>query len=246
MAQLAIIIGNSGSGKTRSFISLPPDESFIINVAGKPLSFPGWKKNWRYKSETVDGKKLPQNLYKTKDPKQALQVLLKVAELRPNVKNYVIDDTVYLMSGEVMRRRSEKNYEKWSDLSGDIWDLLTVPIESLPDDVKIFFTWHPEVIEVDDDLGVQKIRKAKTLGKALDKNVGIEGLATYVFFTHMTPAEKNPSNRYHFVTQNIGDTTAKTPEGMFGRLLIPNDLAYVIDRMDQYNNDGIVEEWIEE
>ena len=46
MAHSVLIIADSGSGKSTSIRDLDPKETFIINIANKPLPFKGWKKNY--------------------------------------------------------------------------------------------------------------------------------------------------------------------------------------------------------
>lgn len=41
MANLIAIVGGSGSGKSTSARTLNPKETFVINVAAKPLPFKG-------------------------------------------------------------------------------------------------------------------------------------------------------------------------------------------------------------
>lgn len=41
MANLIAIVGASGSGKSSAIRTLDPTETFIINVASKPLPFKG-------------------------------------------------------------------------------------------------------------------------------------------------------------------------------------------------------------
>ena len=41
-------------------------------------------------------------------------------------------------------------------------------------------------------------------------------------------------DKYYFVTQNSGNDTLKTPEGMFPSKFIPNDLKYVEDKIRNY------------
>ena len=180
------------------------------------------------------------------DPEKIVASMVKVHDARPDLKYFVVDDTTYTMAGEFMRRRNEKSYEKWTDLSWQIWSLLREPVESFRDGVIVFFMWHTEEVETSDDLGVKYVRRCKTLGKSLSRNVGIEGLVRTVLFTHVEPQTPDPRERFKFVTQNVGDTTAKSPYGMFGNLLIPNDLSYVAKRMDEYDNQDIIEEWSEE
>lgn len=46
MANLIAIVGASGSGKSSSIRTLNPEETFIINVASKPLPFKGWRSKY--------------------------------------------------------------------------------------------------------------------------------------------------------------------------------------------------------
>ena len=46
MAQGVLIIAESGAGKSTSIENLDPQQTFIINVANKPLPFKGWKKKY--------------------------------------------------------------------------------------------------------------------------------------------------------------------------------------------------------
>ena len=43
MANLIAIVGQSGTGKSSSIRNLDPTETFIINIASKPLPFKGWR-----------------------------------------------------------------------------------------------------------------------------------------------------------------------------------------------------------
>ena len=46
MANLIAVAGQSGSGKSTSLRNLDPTETFIINVASKPLPFKGWRSKY--------------------------------------------------------------------------------------------------------------------------------------------------------------------------------------------------------
>jgi predicted kinase len=46
MANLIALVGASGSGKSSSIRTLNPEETFIINVASKPLPFKGWRSKY--------------------------------------------------------------------------------------------------------------------------------------------------------------------------------------------------------
>ena len=46
MAQSVLVIADSGTGKSTSIGNLDPKETFIVNIANKPLPFKGWKKQY--------------------------------------------------------------------------------------------------------------------------------------------------------------------------------------------------------
>ena len=62
MANSVLVIADSGTGKSTSIRTLDPKETFIINIANKPLPFKGWKS--KYTQITKDNPKviLPQLL----------------------------------------------------------------------------------------------------------------------------------------------------------------------------------------
>jgi len=246
-AEVVIIAGGNGTGKSTSMRNLPPEESFLINVLGKQLPFPGWKKKWRDKVTEEEKKKgILKNMINVSNPVKAVAAMKRVHDTRPNLKYIVVDDSTYFMTGEFMRRRNEKSFEKWNDMSYEMWDLLRTPVQSFRPDVKVFYMWHTEEVETGNLLGPSIRAQCKTLGKSLTKNVGIEGIPRIVLHTHIAVEEEDPSKKYFFITQNLGNTTAKSPMKMFGKALIPNDLMLVIKRMDEYDNEGIIEEWEEE
>lgn len=82
-------------------------------------------------------------------------------------------------------------------------------------------------------MGDRKVR-AKTIGKMVDSVVTLEGLFTTVLFTKVKKGKEGME--YSFITQSDGMTTAKSPRGMFETLEIPNDLNYVINKINEYNS----------
>jgi len=82
-------------------------------------------------------------------------------------------------------------------------------------------------------MGDRKVR-AKTIGKMVDSVVTLEGLFTTVLFTKVKKGKEGME--YSFITQSDGMTTAKSPRGMFETLEIPNDLKFVINKINEYNS----------
>ena len=204
MAIGALLLGESGTGKSYSMKNFAPDQVKILSVHKPILPFRG-------KYEIV----------KTPDCDSIVREMQNTDK-----KSIVIDDFQYILGLPMMRRISEKGWEKYSEIQQPYFDVLDA-IDDLPDDVIVYLTSH---VMHNDETGKVQI---KTIGKALDKYVTIEGLFMIVLGTQVV------DGKYYFVTQNNGANTLKSPEGMFPSLLIPNDLKYVDDKIrNYYSMDG--------
>jgi hypothetical protein len=134
----------------------------------------------------------------------------------------VIDDSQYLMVNTLFDRAKEVGYQKYTDLALDFRNLIHAVNYQLPDDVIVYFLHHTET---DPNTGEVK---AKTVGKMIDQYLTLEGCFDIVLL-----AEAD-NEGHHFVTQTDGMTTAKSPEGMFPSLKIPNDLGIVDKAIRDY------------
>ena len=188
-----LIIGASGSGKSRSIKGLKPEEVGIFSVEKGRLPFKG-----DYKVKTRATYKDIASIFK--DPK---------------LKRYVIDDSQFLMVNALFDRTKEVGYGKYTDFALDFRNLVHNVNYLLPDDVVVYFLHHTET-----DPNTGKV-KAKTVGKMIDQYLTLEGCFDIVLLAEVD------GEGHHFVTQSDGYTTAKSPEGMFPTLKIPNDLGIV-------------------
>lgn len=202
MAIGVLILGESGSGKSYSMRNLSPDEVKVISVEKPILPF----KNHLDVVRTSDVDKIVKEL-KTTDKKIA-----------------VIDDFQYILGLAAMRRSLEKGWDKFSEMQFDYFKVLDA-LKDLPDDMIVYFMSHIET----DENGVTKI---KTIGKALDKYITIEGLFMIVLGTRVS------DGNYYFITQTNGKDTLKTPDGMFPSYAIDNDLKYVDEKIRNYYEIG--------
>lgn len=76
-----------------------------------------------------------------------------------------------------------------------------------------------------------------TKTKMLDTQLNVDGLFTYLLFTAIIPGDDGKPS-YKFRTNTIdGTDTCKTPSECFNDLYIDNDLQFVIDCIDKYNNE---------
>ena len=229
MAELCAIVGDSGSGKSSSVRTLNPDETFIINIANKSLPFKGAKKNYKALSQDPKTKEYIGNLYNTSNTDQILKVLKVIDKLMPHIKTVIIDDSQYLMAFEAMDRALEKGFDKFTQIAQHFYSVLKEVI-NLRDDLKVFVLCHSE--NVGDSINPKF--KIKTQGKMIDNMITVEGLFTYVLFTTRLQNE-NGVMEYKFMTNSDGTNTAKSPMGCFEELYIDNDLAYVIEKINDYN-----------
>jgi outer membrane biosynthesis protein TonB len=156
MANIVLVIGDSGTGKSASLRNFKPDEVLVINCAGKPLPFKNHFEQVTPGFETL-----------TRDVQKALQTTDK--------KVVVIDDAQYIMSFQYMRRIKENGWDKWNDIQGDFFNVIK-DAKNLPGDVVVYFLSHLQR----DDAGHEKV---KTMGKMLDEKITIEGLFTIVLKT---------------------------------------------------------------
>ena len=142
-----LIIGASGSGKSRSIKGLKPEEVGIFSVEKGRLPFKG-----DYKVKTRATYKDIASIFK--DPK---------------LKRYVIDDSQFLMVNALFDRAKEVGYGKYTDFALDFRNLVHNVNYLLPDDVVVYFLHHTET-----DPNTGKV-KAKTVGKMIDQYLTLEG-----------------------------------------------------------------------
>lgn len=207
-----LVLGESGSGKTASLRNFKNNEVFIVNVAGKELSFKNTEKLQRFDTSDYDKIKA---------------VLLKAASNPDNkIKSFVLDDTQYLMAFESFARAKETGFTKNIDLAVHFKDLIQFVINSLPRDYIVYFLHHVERTE-DGHI------KAKTLGKMLDSQLTVEGL-----FTNVIMATVNNGQYKFLVHDKDGVSTVKTPIGLFEEDTLENDLKVVDTTLRKYYFEG--------
>lgn len=209
MALPVLVIGRSGSGKTFSLKNFKPSEVGIISVEKGRLPFKSDIKPVKIPKDFSDTRSYA-DLYMRK----YRWILEQIA--RTSCKSIVIDDSQYLLVNELFDRVNEKGYEKFSQMAANFRNLIHW-INELPDENKIVYFLHHSETDTD---GREKV---KTIGKMLDEKLTIEGCFDIVLYCQ----------DHKFFTQANGQSTAKTPEGMF-ELEIDNDLKFVDTTIREY------------
>ena len=142
-----LILGYSGSGKTRSIKDMDPERTGVFLVEKPRLPF-------REQFKVAKNAGYPQIM-------EALK--------RPTMKSYVIDDSQYLLVNEFFDRAKETGYQKFTDLALNFRNLIHFISREVPDDVVVYFLHHTEY-----DSASGKT-KAKTIGRMLDEKLTVEG-----------------------------------------------------------------------
>lgn len=219
-SKLIGIVGATGTGKSTAIKHLDPKETYIINVAKKELPFKGSEK--LYNTEKKNYKEVD-------DANEITRLLKTISEKAPHIKNIVIEDSNYIMGFNIVSKATEVGYTKFSLMAKDMVELLR-EARRLRDDIKVFYLSHPETVEDGGDIVGYKI---KTAGKLIDNQIVLEGLLTVCLYT-LVEENKDGSASYNFITNRYKKFPAKSPDGMFDEIKIPNDLNYVCKKIDEY------------
>lgn len=215
MALPVLVIGRSGSGKTYSLKNFKPDEVGVISVEKGRLPF----------RSDIKVARVPRyensadiNTYAQANMAKYSWIIKAISSAK--VKSMVIDDSQYLLVNELFDRAAEKGYDKYTQMAANFRNLIHA-VNDMPDDDKIVYFLHHSEADTD---GREKV---KTIGKMLDEKLTIEGCFDIVLYCQ----------DHKFFTQANGQSTAKSPEGMF-ELEIPNDLKFVDSAIRDYYGMG--------
>ena len=154
MAEVVLIYGKSGAGKSRSLKNFKEDEIFYVNVTDKRLPF---AHGFKYTSTTDD-----------------VDTILAGVKKMP-CKTAVVDDAGYIMTNLFMAGHGKGDqFKLYNDIADKMWKLI-LGIKTMPDtaDKVVYLTFH-------EDKGDQGDSKLLTIGKLLDQKCNIEGLCTIV------------------------------------------------------------------
>ena len=210
MALSALVIGRSGSGKTYSLKNFNPEEVGVISVEKGRLPFKSKIKVVKIKKfNNADASPAQINLAR-------YSWIMEVIKMSKR-KSIVIDDSQYLLANELFDRANEKGYDKFTNMAANFRNLIHY-VNELEDDDKIVYFLHHSELDAD---GREKV---KTIGKMLDEKLCIEGCFDIVLYCQ----------DQKFFTQANGQSVAKTPEGMFDSIEMPNDLKAVDTAIRDY------------
>lgn len=199
-----LIMGKSGSGKSRSMKNCVGKDFGLIRVVNKPLPFKG----------KIGG--VVSNDY---------DMIKKCLKSQQWPKSIIIDDAGYLITGKFMDGHATTGkgnavFGLYNQLADDFYRLIKTIQDDLPEDRIVYIVMHEDTNDYGDI-------KPKTIGKLLDEKVCLEGLFTVVLRSLKT-------DRYVFVTQSRDGAVSKSPDDMFESEEIENDLLMVDNTIREY------------
>jgi hypothetical protein len=211
----ALIIGESGEGKTASIENLPPERTYVGNTERKPLSVKNAKK---FKNTKIEN-------YKT------LMKVVKGLQFPENAKKYdyfILDS--FTSVTEMVEKYCEyafQGFEKWKQYNLLLMEL-KVQLKKLP--MQVFIICLPEQKEVNFN---ENKKYARVKGKEL-KYGFIEKEFSIVLYTKpIYDDETGELTDVRFKIKSNKFDTTKTPRGMFSKEP-PNDLAFVHKKIKEY------------
>ena len=223
MANVVMLLGKTGTGKTTSIRTLNPEETIIINVLGKKLPFKG--SDALYNAEK-------KNLFRIEDYQQMIN-LLQACDKQPHVKNIILDDCIYIMRKEYFKRAKETGYGKYTELAQHFQQIIST-CEQMRGDINVFMILHSEDVQSDKTTVGYKV---STIGQLIDNQYNPMEVVPMVLYSAIKFDEKGKPT-YGFYTHATMEGTiqipAKTPNEMFDEDFIPNDLGAVVKAMNEY------------
>lgn len=226
MANNVIILGRSGTGKSSSIKTLNPKETVIVNVLKKKLPFKGSQSLYNAENK---------NLLNVDDYTQVINMLQYTSKDTPQIKNIIIDDAIYILRKEYFKRAKEPGYGKYTELAQHFQQIIQT-CENLRDDINVFFILHSEDIVSDNTITGYKV---STIGKLLDSQYNPVEVVPMVLYSDIKYDDKGNATYGFYTHRTINGTIeipAKSPAEMFEEDFIPNDLGYVVKKMNEYYN----------
>lgn len=226
MGKILIVLGPTGSGKSRSTKNLNPQETVIINTLKKDLPFKGSRKLYSEANR---------NMVSIDTWDKVVPFIQMLSTQAPNIKTLIIDDARFIMEKEFMKRAKEVGYTKFTEYAQHFHSIIEAAEQARPD-LKVVMMLH------DDDIVNDKVivgKKAKLVGQMVEAHYNpIEVVSMCLY---CAPSfDKNNEPVFQFYTRkaliNGIEIPAKTPEEMFDAKTIPNDLDLVFKAMDEYYN----------
>jgi hypothetical protein len=218
MAEVIVVEGESGVGKSTSLRNVPAEQSLILTASDKPLPFKGWKA-WEKRIKVLgDMNEIPAWLAKANEK---------------GIKYVIIEDHTHFQNarilGEKFQRAGEtaNKYARWEQFGRDVYASIWQVAKELKNIEYIIIMAH---VMKDAD-GMYSF---KTFGKMVGNTVDPVSYSRVVLHAVVDADKKEMDKRYVFISNNDGIHEAKSPMGMLPERM-PNDLWKVLELVKAYD-----------
>lgn len=223
MGKILIVVGPTGSGKSRSIKNLDPAKTVVVNVLKKDLPFKGSRALYSTQNKNLA------NLDKWDD---VVGFIEHISSSQPHITTLVIDDARFIVEKELFRRAKETGYGKFTEMAAHFQKIIETA-ENARGDLNVVLMLHDDDVISD---GAVVAKKVKMSGKMIEDHYN--PLEVVPICLYCKPSMEKTSTTYQFYTHKCmvgtAEIPAKTPEDMFTENTIPNDLALVFKAMDEY------------
>ena len=224
MANICMILGKSGTGKSTSIKTLDPKETVVINVLKKRLPFKG--SNSLYNTDN-------KNMFDVDSYDTIINYLQSINDKAKHVKNIIIDDMTYVLRKEYFKTAKITGFNKFVDMAAHFQNIISTA-ENMRNDLNVFFVMHSEEI-VSDNVIVGY--KPSTIGKLIDSSYNPVEVVPMVLYSAIKYDDKGNAT-YGFYTHRCMEGTIEIPAKSLADMcedeFIPNDLGYVVNKMNEY------------
>ena len=225
MANIAIVLGKSGTGKSTSIKGLDPDKTIIINTLQKKLPFKGSATLYNVEKG---------NVINADQYTDVIAWLNRIGS-STKIKTVVIDDAIYIMRKEYFKRAKETGYGKYTELAQHFQQIIQT-CEGLREDLNVFLMLHSEDVQSDKTITGYIV---STIGQLIDTQYNPVEVVPMVLYSDIKYDDKGNAT-YGFYTHRCMkgsvEIPAKSPDGMFEEDFIPNDLGTVVTKIEEYYN----------
>lgn len=211
-----LLMGQSGSGKTRSISTLDPKRSLVIVTEKSTLTFP--KAKSFYEANAIR---------EIKNFKQIMACIYNES-INPNIDVIVIDSFTGLWRSALKIAEAEsQGFTKWDKFANYIQEFLDLIMDVRQVVIVIGHSEKMGANDMDSEYETEVVIDGKKLKKL--------PISSQFEITLMSKKdyETDDQVRYVFYTNALKHTPAKSPEGMLERI-VPNDLGLVVERIKKY------------
>ncbi len=210
-----LLIGDSGTGKSSSFATLPPARTLILNTENKTLPFPNADQFCMADIHTYQDFSAYLDMCLTPDGELAY--------------DYVILDS-FTSATEIINRFTEyayKGYDQWKQYNSIIVDTI-IKIKKMKQ--QVFVVAIPE----QKDIGFNEFKAyARIKGKDLKYGYLEKEMAIVLFTNPIYDMESGEMTGVEMLYKPNKNTTSKAPQGLFDARP-PNDALMISERIKAF------------